>query len=382
MSITAPFNRPYLVDTELEYIGRAFENGYVAGDGPFGKLAEQLLEETLNTAGKVLLTTSCTHALEMAAILLDLEPGDEVILPSYTFVTTALAFAMHGATPVFCDIRPDTLNIDETRIAALVSEKTRAIVPVHYAGVGCEMDSIMDLAQKHGLTVIEDNAHGLFGSYRDRQLGSIGHMATQSFHETKNIICGEGGALVINAPEYLERAEIIREKGTNRSNFFRGLVDKYSWVDKGSSYVLSDVLAAILYGQLRNKDKIQRMRRHHWDRYHDTLGSWTADNNICMPLIPEHCQQAYHMFYLLMPSLDERGHFIEHLKTQGVQAVFHYLPLHQSVMGKKIGRSPVDCDTSADISDRLVRLPFHTGMTDTELNCVISAVTSFHAREA
>lgn len=372
-----PFNRPSWCGKEKDFISEAFENNWVSGDGPFTKKVQVLLEQKLQAPNKVLLTTSCTHALEMAAILLDLQPGDEVIVPSYTFVTTALAFYMHGAMPVFADIRPDTLNIDEAKLEALISEKTRAIVPVHYAGIGCEMDAIMDLAKKYDLVVIEDNAHGLFGEYKGRMLGTIGHMATQSFHETKNITCGEGGALVINDDVYIERAEIVREKGTNRSKFFRGEVDKYSWCDKGSSYVMSDILAAFLYGQLMHSSEIQQSRRIVWEAYNQQLSDWAEDNNIRLPIVPEHCSQAYHMFYLLMPDLESRTSFIEFLKKQEIYSVFHYLPLHKSEMGRKLGGESAICQVTENISDRLVRLPFYNDMTNNELERVINAVKSF-----
>lgn len=371
------FNRPYWIGNETDLIAKAFENKWVSGDGPFTKKVEAMLVAQLQGPERVLLTTSCTHALEMAAILLDLTPGDEVIVPSYTFVSTALAFVMRGATPVFADIRPDTLNIDEEQLPALVSERTRAIVPVHYGGVGCEMEAIMELACKHNLVVIEDNAHGLYGRYRGRFLGTWGHLATQSFHETKNITCGEGGALVINDPRYIERAEIIREKGTNRTRFFRGQVDKYTWVDKGSSYVMSDILSAFLYGQLSHAEDIQRARRRVWEGYWHPLQAWAKENHIGLPTIPEHCEQAYHMFYLLMPSLEARNALIQHLKSHDIAAVFHYLPLHQSEMGHRHGKAPLGCPVTESISDRLLRLPFFTAMDGETQQRVIDALLEF-----
>jgi dTDP-4-amino-4,6-dideoxygalactose transaminase len=376
MSLRVPFNRPYLIGNELEHIRQAFDKGWVSGDGPFTKRSEKLLEKQLVCSGKVLLTTSCTHALEIAAILLDLEPGDEVIVPSYTFVSTALAFAMHGGTPVFADIRTDTLNLDEIRLEALITERTRAIVPVHYAGVGCEMDKIMETAQKHGLVVIEDNAHGLYGKYRGRWLGTIGHMATQSFHETKNISCGEGGALIVNDEKYVKRAEIIREKGTNRASFFRGEADKYSWIDKGSSYVMSDILAAFLFSQMKAADKIHDTRARIWEKYYRGLEYWAQDNSIGMPAVPEHCEQAYHMFYLLMPSLESRTQLIDHLRMCSVHAVFHYLPLHESKMGARCGKTPIECSVSSDVSDRLVRLPFFNDLDSVTQDRVIQSILS------
>jgi len=373
---TVPFNRPYLVGKDLEYITRAFAEGWISGDGPYTKKVQALLEEQLN-ANRVLLTTSCTHALEISAILLDLNPGDEVIIPSFTFVSTALAFAMHGGTPVFADVRRDTFNIDESLIEPLITEKTRAIVPVHYAGVGCDMDRIMRIADSYGLVVIEDNAHGLYGKYKDSFLGTIGHMATQSFHETKNITCGEGGALIINDPKYIERAEIIREKGTNRARFFRGEIDKYSWVDKGSSYVMSDILAAFLYGQLFRAEKIQSIRRASWEYYSENLEEWAMKNDVRLPTIPKECHQAYHMFYMIMPNLKIRTSFLDYLSQRGINAVFHYLPLHASAMGEKLGKTGSNCSVSSDVSDRIVRLPFYNGLTEEDLENVVSAVTEF-----
>jgi dTDP-4-amino-4,6-dideoxygalactose transaminase len=313
----------------------------------------------------------------MAAILLNLQPGDEVIVPSYTFVSTALAFVMHGAKPVFADIRPDTLNIDESKLEDLITARTRAIVVVHYAGVGCEMDSIMESVKRHNLILIEDNAHGLYGKYKGRYLGTFGTFATQSFHETKNITCGEGGALLINDPSYSERAEIIREKGTNRSRFFRGEVDKYTWVDKGSSYVLSDILGAFLYAQLNEADKIQKKRKTIWNYYYEHLKDWAITNDVRLPIIPKHCEQAYHMFYLLMPSLEARTHFISYLKENEIGAVFHYLPLHKSDMGCKLGGEQYHCPVTENVSDRLVRLPFFNDMTEKELITVTKVILNY-----
>ncbi|MDM8561943.1 dTDP-4-amino-4,6-dideoxygalactose transaminase [Candidatus Marithioploca araucensis] len=371
-----PFNRPGWIGNEAELIAEAFANEYIAGDGPFGKKVQALLEKQL-AVKKALLTTSCTHALEMAAILLNLQPGDEVIVPSYGFVTTALAFFMQGAKPVFADIRPDTLNIDETKLAPLINKRTRAIVLIHYAGVGCEMDTILEIAKRHGIVVIEDNAHGLYGKYKGKYLGTFGALATQSFHETKNITCGEGGALLINEPSYIERAEIIREKGTNRSQFFRGEVDKYTWIDKGSSYVMSDILAAFLYAQMTQKDDIQSKRRKIWEHYYKHLKDWAIKNNVHLPTIPAYCESAYHAFYLLMPSFDVRTHFIKYLKENGISAVFHYLPLHQSEMGRKLGGEQYHCPVTEDISDRLVRLPFFNEMSQTELIAVTEAIQNY-----
>jgi dTDP-4-amino-4,6-dideoxygalactose transaminase len=375
-----PFNRSSLQGRELDYIHETVGIGQVAGDQTFSRKCQALLRETLGSR-QALVTTSCTHALEMAALLLDLLQGDEVIVPAFTFVSTANAFVLRGATPVFCDIRPDTLNLDETKLEALITPRTKAIVPVHYAGVGCKMDVIMEIANRHGVAVIEDNAHGLFGKYKGRWLGTFGQMATQSFHETKNITCGEGGALLVNDSRFEERAEIIREKGTNRARFFRGQVDKYSWVDVGSSYVMSDVLAAFLYGQLEQWESIQAKRRAIWERYDQALGEWAEAGGIRRPIIPEHCEQAYHMYYLLMPSLEARTDFIARLKEKGVSAVFHYLPLNQSAYARaqahqqmEDGRWKIaECPVTEDVSERLVRLPFYTSMTEEEQWRVIEA---------
>jgi dTDP-4-amino-4,6-dideoxygalactose transaminase len=369
-----PFNRSSLSGRELEYILQTITVGQIAGDQMFSRKCHALLEGELGVR-KALLTTSCTHALEMAAILLDIQPGDEVIVPSFTFVSTPNAFVIRGGIPVFCDIRSDTLNLDETKLEALITPRTKAIVPVHYAGVGCAMEAIMDIANRHGIAVIEDNAHGLFGKYKGRWLGTFGQMAAQSFHETKNITCGEGGALLINNPRFEERAEIIREKGTNRARFFRGQVDKYSWVDVGSSYVMSDVLAAFLYGQLEQWKNIQAKRKAIWERYDAELRDWAEANGIRCPIVPEHCEQAYHMYYLLMPSLQARTNFIARLAEKGVTAVFHYLPLNQSEYVRSMASSGwrmTECPITQDVSDRLVRLPFYTSMTPKEQDMVIS----------
>jgi len=326
-----------------------------------------------------LLTTSCTHALEMAALLLDLQPGDEVIVPSFTFVSTINAFVLRGAKPVFCDVRPDTLNLDERKLEGLVTPRTKAVVPVHYAGVGCEMDAIGAIARAGGFAVVEDNAHGLYGQYRGRQLGTFGGLATQSFHETKNFTCGEGGALLVNDEAYVERAEILREKGTNRSRFFRGQVDKYTWVDVGSSYVLSDILGAMLLGQLEARDTIQDRRGKIWARYATELRAWAGSMSIRLPEVPLHCEQAFHMFYLVLPTLAQRTAFIAHLDANGVKAVFHYQPLHLSPMGERFGGRIGDCPVTEAVSDQLVRLPFYTELSEEDQGRVIEAVTSFRA---
>lgn len=371
-----PFNRSSLVGRELEYIFTTVSAGQIAGDQTYSKKCQAMLEQVLG-APKVFVTTSCTHALEMSAILLDIQPGDEVIVPSFTFVSTVNAFVLRGARPIFADIRPDTLNLDERNIEGLVTPRTKAIVPVHYAGVGCEMDAIMRIAARNNIDVVEDNAHGLFGRYKGRWLGTFGCLATQSFHETKNIACGEGGALVVNAPAYVARAEIIREKGTDRSRFFRGQVDKYTWVDVGSSYVMSDVLAAFLYAQLESWKTVQARRREIWERYNSSLGDWAAEHSVRLPVVPAHCEQAWHMFYLLMPSLSERHAFIDHLNERNIAAVFHYLPLHLSQVGQRYGGRPGDCPVTEDVSDRLVRLPFYNTLDESLQRRVIDAVLEY-----
>jgi dTDP-4-amino-4,6-dideoxygalactose transaminase len=371
-----PFNRSSLLGRELEYIFQTVTIGQIAGDRTYSKKCHALLERTLGVQ-KALLTTSCTHALEICALLLDIQAGDEVIVPAFAFVSTANAFALRGARIVFADVRPDTLNLDETRLEALITPRTKTVVLIHYAGVGCEMDSIGAIARRHKVKIIEDNAHGLFGKYRGRWLGTFGELAVQSFHETKNITCGEGGALLINSPAYVERAEIIREKGTNRSMFFRGQVDKYTWVDLGSSYLMSDVLAAFLFAQLEVWHSIQTTRRHIWERYALELSDWAKTNGVRLPVVPEHCEQAYHMFYLLLPCLATRQALIAHLQARGILAVFHYLPLHLSKFGLRYGGKTGDQPVTEDISDRLVRLPFFCALTDAEQMRVIEAVREF-----
>jgi len=373
-----PFNRSTIVGRELDYIAQAMRIGQIAGDQAFTRQCHELLERTLGVR-KALLTTSCTHALEMAALLLDIAPGDEVIVPSFTFVSTVNAFVLRGARPRFIDVRADTLNLDESRLESLIGPRTRAVVPVHYAGVGCEMDGILEIADRHGLEVIEDNAHGLFGKYRGRWLGTFGGLAAQSFHETKNVTCGEGGALLINDERYVARAEIVREKGTDRSRFFRGEVDRYGWVDVGSSYLMSDVLAAFLYGQLAEWPRIQQRRAQLWSRYDGALARWAGAHGVRTPIIPEGCEQAYHMYYLLLPSLAVRSRLIAHLKARGILAVFHYLPLHLSPMGRKLGGAAGDCPVAEDVSERLLRLPMYVGLGDVEQDEVIAALEEFRA---
>jgi dTDP-4-amino-4,6-dideoxygalactose transaminase len=325
------------------------------------------------------LTTSCTHALEMAALLLDLQPGDEVICPAFTFVSTVNAVALRGARPVFVDIRSDTLNLDERLIEAAVTPKTRAILVVHYAGVACEMDAIVAIAERHGLAVVEDNAHGLFGRYRGRPLGSFGILSTLSFHETKNLTCGEGGALVVNDPRLVGRAEILREKGTNRARFYRGQVDKYTWMDVGSSYLPSDLLAAYLWAQLEAREQIQARRQAIWARYAAALAPWAAANGARLPMVPAHCEHPAHLFYVLLPSLDARQAFIAHLKARQILAVFHYQPLHGSERGQRLGGRPGQCPVTEDVADRLVRLPFYLALDEAAQARVIECVTAFSA---
>ncbi len=372
-----PFNKPSMTGDELDYLTQAIEKYHISGDGIFTSKCHQWLEKHFNIP-KALLTTSCTHALEMTALLLEIEAGDEVIIPSFTFVSTVNAYVNRGATPIFIDIRPDTLNLDEELLERLINPHTKAILPVHYAGVGCEMDAILEIAQEHHVPVVEDNAHGLFGKYKGKYLGTFGCLATQSFHETKNITCGEGGALLINDPHFIERAEILREKGTNRSRFFRGQVDKYTWVDIGSSYLPSDMLAAFLYAQLESYETIQLKRQKIWEYYHANLKDWAEGNGVRLPYVPNYCQQPYHMYYILLPSLEIRQGLIEHLKAARILSVFHYLPLHLSDMGRKFGGKIGDCPVTENLSDRLLRLPFYNTLTRDEQERVINAILEYN----
>jgi len=370
------FNRPLPVGKEQEYVLQSLQSGHISGDGPFTKKCHALLQEALGVP-QVLLTTSCTHALEMAAVLLNIQPGDEVIFPDFTFVSTVNSFVLRGAKPIFVDIRPDTLNLDETKVAAAITTRTKAIVPVHYAGVGCEMTTILELAKQGDIAIVEDNAHGLLGRYRGRYLGTFGVLAAQSFHETKNFSCGEGGALVINDAGLGERAEIIREKGTNRSRFFRGQIDKYTWVDIGSSYLPSDILAAYLYGQLEQRETIQAHRRNVWQTYVAGLGEWAGSRDVQLPVVPAHCEQPFHMFYMLLPSLELRQRLISHLRQRGIHAVFHYQPLHLSDMGRSFGGRPGDFPVTERVSDQLVRLPMHNLLNGAEQEEVTEAILDF-----
>jgi len=378
IGLKIPFNKASLEGTEIENVLKAFRDMHVAGDGSFTRRCHELLQQAIG-APKALLTTSCTHALEMAALLLDIQPGDEVIVPSFTFVSTVNAFVLRGAHPVFVDIRADTLNLDERLLEAKLTPKTRAIVPVHYAGVGCDMDVICKLGLERKIPIVEDNAHGLFGKYRGQKLGSFGTFSTLSFHETKNITCGEGGALIINDPRYVERAEIIREKGTNRSQFFRGQVDKYGWVDVGSSYLPSEVLAAFLVAQLEAWEGIQARRHAAWKRYDAELQGWAKAQGIALPFIPAEADHPAHMFYLLMPSLERRQAFIAHMWQAGIVTPFHYVPLHTSIMGRKLGYAEGDCPITEDISDRLVRLPLYASISTEDQGRVIDQILAFRS---
>ncbi|MFT3897078.1 MAG: dTDP-4-amino-4,6-dideoxygalactose transaminase [Thermomonas sp.] len=361
--MTVPFNRPYIGDRTLDAVANAFAGGHLSGDGAFTKACHAWLEARTGAA-KALLTHSCTAALEMAALLLDLKPGDEVIMPSFTFVSTANAFVLRGAVPVFVDIRPDTLNIDEALIEAAITPKTRAICVVHYAGVSCEMDDILAIAARHGLAVVEDAAQGIMSTYKGRALGTIGELGALSFHETKNIISGEGGALLVRDAALAERAEIIREKGTNRSKFFRGQVDKYTWVDVGSSYLPSEILAAFLSAQLEEADSINARRLAIWDRYHAWAAAHEANGRLRRPIVPGNCTHNAHMYYLLLRDLEDRTAFIAGLKQAGVGAVFHYIPLHSSPAGMHYGRTAGGLPVTDSVSDRLVRMPLWIGLEE------------------
>lgn len=362
---TIPFNRPYMVGTELGYVEQAHANLHLAGDGQFTALCSRWLEQRLGVH-KALLTQSCTAALEMAALLADIGPGDEVIMPSFTFVSTANAFVLRGGVPVFVDIRPDTLNLDETKLAAAITPRTKAVVVVHYAGVACEMSAIMAIAREHGLLVIEDAAHGILSTYRNRPLGSIGHLATLSFHETKNITCGEGGALLINDPRFVERAQVIREKGTNRTRFLEGRVDKYTWMDVGSSYLPSDLTAAFLWGQMESADRINDQRLAIWNTYHRAFAGLERAGKLRRPTVPDDCAANAHLYYVLLPSERERTTFLKALVARGVGAVSHYVPLHDSPAGKRFGRQVGGLPNTLMAAGCLVRLPLWLGLESTQ----------------
>lgn len=373
------FNNPPFVGNELEYVRQAIDNQKICGDGPFTKKCSQWIEAKAGTS-KALLTTSCTHATEMAALLLDIKPGDEVIMPSYTFVSTADAFVLRGAKAVFVDIRPDTMNIDENLIENAITEHTKAIVPVHYAGVSCEMDKITELALKYNLKIVEDAAQGLLSTYKGKMLGTIGDFGCYSFHETKNYSMGEGGALLIRDPNYIEKAEIIREKGTNRSKFFRGQIDKYTWVDAGSSYLPSDLNAAYLWAQLEQADKIFDNRMKTWNLYYELLTDLQKQGVISLPVVPENCAHNAHMFYIKAKDLDERTHLIDFLKEQGILAVFHYIPLHTAPAGKKFGAFCGEDRYTTKESERLVRLPMYYGLEEEKVVYIANKIKDFYCR--
>lgn len=373
MSWRIPFNRASLVGPELGYIGEAIANGLISGNGPFTARCERLLERELG-AGRVILTTSCTDALEMTGLLLDLEEGDEVVLPTFTFVSCANAFALRRARPVFVDVLPGTLNLDPDAFERALGPRTRAVVAVHYAGVGCDMDRIGAVAAARGVTVIEDAAHGVFGRWRGRALGSFGRFATLSFHETKNFTCGEGGALVLNDAADVSRAEVLRDKGTNRARFGRGEVDKYTWTDLGSSFLPSEMLAAFLWAQLEARDAIVAARRAVWERYARGLAGWAERSGVTLPTFAAGAEPAWHMFQILLPTPEARRRLIAHLEARGILAVFHYVPLHLSTMGRRYGGRPGDCPVAEDASERLVRLPFYTSLAAAEQDEVIAAI--------
>ena len=373
------FNNPPFVGNELEYVRQAIDNQKICGDGPFTKKCSQWIESKTGTS-KALLTTSCTHATEMAALLLDIKPGDEVIMPSYTFVSTADAFVLRGAKAVFVDIRPDTMNIDENLIENAITEHTKAIVPVHYAGVSWEMDKITELALKYNLKIVEDAAQGLLSTYKGKMLGTIGDFGCYSFHETKNYSMGEGGALLIRDPNYIEKAEIIREKGTNRSKFFRGQIDKYTWVDAGSSYLPSDLNAAYLWAQLEQADKIFDNRMKTWNLYYELLTDLQKQGVISLPVVPEHCTHNAHMFYIKVKDLDERTHLIDFLKEQGILAVFHYIPLHTAPAGRKFGVFCGEDRYTTKESERLVRLPMYYGLEEEKVVYIANKIKDFYCR--
>lgn len=371
-----PFNRATKAPLAAQYVAEVLESGMIAGDGVYTKRCSKFLEKQFQVPS-VMLTTSCTSALEMSALLLEIAPGDEFVVPSFTFSSTAAAFTRQGATPVFADIRRDTLNLDERQLPSLITERTKAVIVVHYAGVGCEMSEILAICKAAGIPVVEDNAHGLYGKYRGRWLGTFGELATQSFHETKNFTCGEGGALLINDPSFIERSEIIREKGTDRTKFRRGQVDKYTWVDAGSSFLPSEVLAAMLWAQLEEASVIQSKRQGIWDTYYRELREWARAHDVELPHVPADCEQAYHMFYMLCPTVVFRTRLIRHLAKSGILAVSHYEPLSRSPFGIRLGGAVGMCPISEDVSERLLRLPFYTDMANWDLATVTSCVQGY-----
>lgn len=372
-----PFNVPPFVGREKEYISAAIDSRKICGDGEFTKKCSRWLTDKTGTAA-TLLTTSCTHALEMAAILADIKPGDEVIMPSYTFVSTADAFVLRGARIIFVDVRPDTMNIDEKLIEAAITSKTRAIAPVHYAGVGCEMDEIMDIARRYDLKVVEDTAQGIMSEYKGRALGTFGDFGCLSFHETKNYSMGEGGALLINCEDMIEQAEIIREKGTDRSKFYRGQIDKYTWVDYGSSYLPSEMNAAYLYAQLEEADKVNDSRLCCWNRYYENLSELSDKERIELPFVPGYCKHNAHMFYIKAKDIEERSRLIAFLKERGVGSVFHYIPLHSSPAGRKFGRFNGEDVYTTRESERLLRLPMWYGLTEENVDYVCECIKEFY----
>jgi dTDP-4-amino-4,6-dideoxygalactose transaminase len=374
-----PFNRAEIGPQDLALLSKSISDGHISGNGPFTKQAEAEISKTLGS-NKTLLTTSCTHALEMSALLLNLKAGDEVIVPAFTFVSTASAFMLYGAKPVFVDVRKDTLNIDPEAVESAITNRTRAICVVHYGGVACEMEKLTEIAKRHDLLLIEDNAHGLFAKYKSKYLGTFGSLATQSFHETKNITCGEGGALVINDPQLVDRAEILREKGTDRTKFLRGQVDKYTWVDVGSSWVMSDLLAAILCGQLERADDIYKKRMHIWSRYNIELADWAKSSNVMMPIVPDGCDHTGHVFFLRLATADFRDQFISHLRDHGILAVFHYQPLHLSTVGRSLGGREGQFPVTEKAGDCLVRLPLFNSLTDAEQSHIIHTIQNIRLK--
>ena len=370
------FNIVSEVGNEINHMRNAIAKKHISGAGIYTKKCNKIFEEKFSVK-KSILATSCTHALEAVSILLNIKPGDEVILPSYTFVSTANAFVSNGAKPVFIDIRRDTLNMDENLLKNLITKKTKAIIPVHYAGVSCELNTIIEIAKENRIHVIEDNAHGLFGKYKEKFLGTFGTFSTQSFHETKNITCGEGGSLFVNDDKYIERAEIIFDKGTDRQNFLRKQVTKYSWVDNGSSYRLADLLAAFLYGQLECSEKIQKKRKNIWLKYYLLLETWAIKNNVQLPYIPSHCKSSYHMFYLIMPNRKSRNKLINWLNKNKINSVFHYIPLHKSKMSKKFGWDRSKCPITIEISERIIRLPMFYNLKMKEIEYIVEKILMY-----
>ena len=374
--LSVPFNKPYFTGKEMEYIRRVFSEGSISGGGPFAQKCQELLGHQLG-ALKVILTTSCTHALEISSLLLDVQPQDEIIMPSFTYVSTVNSYVLRGARPVFIDIRPDTLNMDESLLEGSITPRTKAILPVHYAGTGCEMDAISGIASRYGIPVVEDNAHGVFGKYKGKYLGTLGCLGALSFHGTKHLTCGEGGALIINDSRYIDRSEVICEKGTDRARFIRGETDSYTWVDIGSSYMPSDILAAFLYAQLEESECIIAERRRSWYYYLEHIKDWASNNGIHLHSAPSYCEHTFHMFYLLMGSRFQRDRLMSHLEGRGIGSAFHFQPLHLSKMARLRGWDDVECPVTEDASARLLRLPLYNGLTETEQNKVIDALLEF-----